>query len=60
MIDRLDGELTVDEAIAAQRVESPVSVSSEVDASVVNTVRALVVAGIMEPGDATPSATPVD
>ena len=56
VIDRLDGVLTVGEAIAAQRTASPGTVSPELEAAVVSTVRALVVAGIMEPGESTPSA----
>jgi len=56
VLDRLDGEVTVGDALAAQRVASPEMVSPEMEAAVANTVRALVFAGIMEPGDEMPVA----
>ena len=60
VIDRLDGEVSVGDALAAQRVASPGTVSPELEAAVANTVRALVFAGIMEPDCAIPDATHLD
>jgi methylase of polypeptide subunit release factors len=60
VIARLDGEVSVGDALAAQRVASPGTVSPELEAAVANTVRALVFAGIMEPGRAIPDATHLD
>jgi len=48
VIDRLDGRLTVDEAIAAQCNASSDALSTKLPDAVLRTVRALVLAGIME------------
>ena len=56
VIDRLDGEVSVGDALAAQSVSSPGTVSPELEAAVTNTVRALVFAGILECRDAMPDA----